>query len=212
MQAEILAEAAHIPIEKAERWAEHLTAAMDKYGIRKPRQQAAFIAQTGFESMWFQRTEENLKYSTPERIRAVWPYRFKSIDAARPFVRNPEKLANYVYANRIGNGDEHSGDGWRYRGRGLIQLTGKDNYREAQLGMELPLLATPDLLNLREYAALSAAWWWTDRNLNKLADVDDIDGISGYINRGDPTKTAHGEDERRDAYFHALHILDGLEA
>ncbi|MBA2348786.1 MAG: glycoside hydrolase family 19 protein, partial [Solirubrobacterales bacterium] len=179
------------------------------YDIRKPRQQAAFIAQTGYESQWFQRWVENLNYSTPQRIRNVWPYRFRSVGDAVPYVRNPQKLANFVYANRIGNGDVHSGDGWRFRGRGILQLTGKDNYREAQLGMKIPLLSQPELLEEKEYAAASAGWWWHNRSLNYFADRDDIDAISGYINRGDPGKTAHGEDERRDAYVHALQVLEG---
>lgn len=212
MDVQTFADAAHIPLERAERWLPHMELAMDVYAIHKPKQQAAFIAQLWCESMAFQRTEENLKYSTPERIRTVWPFRFRSVVDARPFIREPEKLANYVYANRIGNGDQHSGDGWRYRGRGLIQITGKDNYRAAQIGMELPLLATPDLLKMDEYAAASAAWWWHEHGLNAYADVDEIDKISGYINRGDANKTAVGEDERREAYVHALMILDGSNA
>jgi putative chitinase len=212
MDAQTFADAAQIPLERAARWLEHLLLAMDVYAIRKPKQQAAFIAQLGHESMGFQRTEENLRYSTPERIRAVWPFRFRSVVDARPFVRNPEGLANFVYSNRGGNGDAFSGDGWRYRGRGLLQITLKDNYRAAQIGMELPLLATPDLLKLDEYAAASAAWWWHEHGLNDFADVDEIDKISGVINRGDPDKVAVGEDERREAYVHALMILDGSDA
>lgn len=211
MDVDTFADAAQIPLERAERWLPHITLAMDVYAIRKPRQQAAFIAQTGHESMAFQRTEENLRYSTPERIRAVWPFRFRSVADARPFVRNPEKLANYVYANRGGNGDEHSGDGWRYRGRGLLQITLKNGYKAAQIGMQLPLLATPDMLKLDEYAAASAAWWWAEHGLNDFADIDEIDKISGVINRGDPDKVAVGEDERREAYVHALMILDGSD-
>lgn len=209
MDAELLAEAAQIPLVRAETWAEHIALAMDAYGIRTPMQQAAFIAQTGHESMWFQRVKENLNYSTPERIRAVWPFRFRSIEDARAYVRRPEKLANYVYALRNGNGDEHSGDGWRFFGRGLLQITGKANYLEAQKGMELPLLAHPEMLEELEYAAASAAWWWTEHSLNYYADRDDIDSISGYINRGDPKKVAHGQDERREAYAHALSVLGG---
>lgn len=209
MQAGVFSEAAQIPLERAERWVDCLASAMEHYSIRTPRQQAAFIAQTCHESMSYQRWVENLNYSTGERIRNVWPYRFVSVSDARQFVRKPEKLANRVYANRIGNGDEYSGDGWRYRGRGLIQLTGKDNYRQAQVGMKIPLLAEPELLEEHEYACASAAWYWHDRNLNYFADKDDIDSISGIINRGDPDKPALGHDERRDAYMHALHVLEG---
>ena len=209
MDAEVFAEAAQIPLERAQSWVDYINAAMDHYGIIAVKQQAAFIAQCGYESQWFQRWVENLNYSTPQRIRNVWPYRFRSVADAVPYVRNPEKLANFVYANRIGNGDVHSGDGWRHIGRGLIQLTGKNNYRDAQDGMKIPLLSQPELLELREYAAASAGWWWNDHNLNYFADRGDIDAISGYINRGDAEKTAHGEDERRDAYVHALQVLEG---
>jgi len=209
MDAEVLAEAAQIPLERAEDWIEHITAAMEHYGIRRPMQQAAFIAQTSHESMSYQRWVENLNYSTGERIRNVWPYRFVSVSDAKQFVRKPEALANRVYASRLGNGDEWSGDGWRYRGRGLIQLTGKDNYRAAEKGMRIPLLDQPELLEEKEYAAASAAWWWHDRNLNYWADKDDIDSISGIVNRGDPDKIAIGADERRELYTHALIVLEG---
>jgi putative chitinase len=209
MDAEVFAEAAQIPLERAERWAECLNAAMEHYGIRTPMQQAAFIAQTCHESQHYQRWIENLNYSTGERIRSVWPFRFLSLSDARQFVRRPEALANRVYANRLGNGDEHSGDGWRYRGRGLLQITGKANYREAQTGMKIPLLAEPELLEQHEYACASAAWWWHEHNLNYWADLDDIDSISGIINRGDPDKPALGEHERLDAYVHARHVLEG---
>jgi putative chitinase len=208
MDAELFAAAVQIPLERAERWATHLNSAMDHYGIRTYMQRAAFLSQTAHESAAFQRTLENLNYSTPERIRNVWPFRFKSIDSARPYVRNPMRLGNYVYANRLGNGDESSGDGFRYRGRGLIQLTGLDNYREAQKGMGLPVIAKPEMLEQDEFAAASAAWWWHHHNLNYWADQDDIDSVSGYINRGDPTKVALGQDERRDAYMHALFTLE----
>lgn len=209
MEAEVLAEAAQVPLARAEEWIDYIDAAMEHYSIRTPMQQAAFIAQTCHESQSYQRWVENLNYSTGERIRSVWPYRFVSLSDAKQFVRRPEALANRVYASRIGNGDEFSGDGWRYRGRGLIQLTGKDNYREAQKGMKIPLLAEPELLEQHEYAAASAAWWWHDRNLNFWADQDDIDSISGIINRGDPDKPALGQEERRDAYVHALYVLEG---
>jgi len=209
MDAEVLAEAAQIPLERAEEWIEYIDTAMEHYGIRRPMQQAAFIAQTSHESQSFQRWVENLNYSTGERIRNVWPYRFVSVSDAKQFVRKPEALANRVYASRLGNGDEWSGDGWRYRGRGLIQLTGKDNYRAAEKGMRIPLLDQPELLEQKEYAAASAAWWWHDRNLNYWADKGDIDSISGVVNRGDPDKPAMGQDERREAYTHALMVLEG---
>lgn len=209
MDAQTLSDATQIPLTRAEEWAEHIEAAMEHYSIRTPMQQAAFLAQTHHESGGFMRVRENLNYSTPERIRNVWPYRFRSIKDAELYVRKPEKLANIVYANRMGNGDEYSGDGWRYRGRGLIQITGKDNYRAAAKGMGLPLLAEPELLEEKEYAAASAGWYWYENNLNYWADKDDIDSIGGIINRGDPDKPAIAQDERREAYVHALYVLEG---
>lgn len=209
MDAELFGEAAQIPIERAEGWVDYVVDAMEHYAIRTPVQQAAFIAQTCHETMSYQRWVENLNYSSAQRIRNVWPYQFRSVDEARPYLRNPEKLANRVYANRNGNADEHSGEGWRFRGRGCLQLTGKNNYRNASKGMKIPLLAEPELLEQKEYAAASAAWWWYDQHLNYWADKNDIDSISGIINCGDPTKVAHGQDERREAYMHALYVLEG---
>lgn len=208
MDAQTLSDAANISIERAEQWLDHIDAAMNHYGIRRPQQQAAFIAQTAHESMGFARVVENLNYSTPERIRNIFPFRFRSVEAAKAYVRKPEKLANAVYSGRLGNGDEHTGDGWLYRGRGLIQITGRDNYRAAAKGMSLPLLDQPYLLEQPEFAAASAAWYWHENNLNHWADLGEIDAISGLINRGHPDKVAIGEDERRDAYVHAMHVLE----
>ena len=209
MDAVTFSKAALIPLARAERWLPFINEAMDRFGITTPMRQAAFLAQTAHESQWFQRTEENLTYSTPEMIRKVWPFRFPTLADARPFVREPVKLANRVYALRNGNGDEHSGDGWRYRGRGLIQLTGKTNYHIMQCRLRLPLLMEPDLLETDENAALSAACYWNEHNLNQFADRDDIDAISGLINRGDPMKTAHKQEERRDLYVHVALVLEG---
>ena len=119
-------------------------------------------------------------------------------------------LANFVYQLRNGNGDEASGDGFNYRGRGLIQLTGRENYRAAQAALNLPLMAHPELLEQPAHAAMSAAWYWHEHNLNRWADLDDIDAISGLINRGDPLKVAMKQEERREGYVHALEVLEGL--
>lgn len=209
MNLDEFAASANIPQERAEQWLEHVEAAMDRFGIRRPKQQAAFLAQICHESGGLLRVRENMNYSTPELLRKVWPYKFRTVEAARAYVRQPEKLANFVYAGRNGNGDEYSGDGWRYRGGGLIQLTGKYNYRNAEKGLEIPLIDQPELIEQKEHAAASAGWYWHEHNLNHYADLGEIDCISGIINRGDPSKVALHEEERREAYVHALHVLNG---
>jgi putative chitinase len=158
----------------------------------------AFLAQIAHESAELTRLEENLSYSAA-RILAVWPGRFPTLESARPFERAPERLANRVYASRLGNGDVASGDGWRFRGRGLLQITGRGSYRAAAQALGLPLEAEPERLATPEIAALSAAHFWRSRGLNELADDrsgDDDDAdfvrISITIN-GD----RHGLNERR---------------
>lgn len=134
----------------------------------------AFLAQIGHESGDLRHTEENLNYSA-EALRRVFPKYFPDGATLRKYARQPEMIANRVYANRLGNGDEASGDGWRYRGRGLIQLTGKENYIKAGAGMAgLPAgvtpVGTPDIIAQPRWAAESAAWWWEAHGLNALAD------------------------------------------
>ena len=130
-----------------------------------------FLAQLAHESALFERLVENLNYTSPQQIMQTWPKRFKTKTAAMAFVRHPERLANYVYADRIGNGDAASGDGWKYRGRGLIQVTGKDNYRDASESLGLPLLEEPELLEEPVHAADAAGWFWKQRDLNQFWDM-----------------------------------------
>jgi predicted chitinase len=118
------------------RWALALNAAMDRFDITTPARVAAFLAQTAHESAEFRTLVENLSYSAAGLCKN-WPNRFATPDVAKPYERNPELLANYVYAKRLGNGDAASGDGWRFRGRGLIQLTGRGNYRSCGLALTL---------------------------------------------------------------------------
>ncbi len=169
-------------LARADEWRAALNEAMDRFDITTPRRAAAFLAQVAHESDEFQRLEENLSY-TAARLCAVWPNRFATVDAARPYERNPQLLANYVYARRLGNGDVATGDGWRFRGRGLIQLTGRGNYRSCGVAIALPLEAEPDRLEQPEPAALAAAQFWNSRGLNHLADdesgdTDDEDFVS----------------------------------
>ncbi|MBS1132385.1 MAG: glycoside hydrolase [Proteobacteria bacterium] len=172
-------------------WAPVLSAAMQHYEIDTPARIASFLAQTGHESGQFNRLVESLNYTTPQRLMKVWPKRFPSEAIAAPYVRNEERLANYVYANRLGNGDAQSGDGYKYRGRGLIQVTGRSNYAACAKALGLDLLHDPGLLIQPRYAALSAAWFWNSRGLNALADdrtgdddLEDFTVITRTINGG----------------------------
>ena len=122
-----------------------------------------------------------LNYSAQGLMR-TWPSRFPDLDVAEKYEHNPEKIANKVYAGRMGNIEE--GDGWKYHGRGLIQLTGRENYANFGHNASVDVLSNPDLLITPEYACLSAAWYWNKRNLNELADKMDVEGITKKINGG----------------------------
>lgn len=180
-----------MPLCDAEQWLMPLNAAMARFEINTPTRMAAFLAQLAHESTETTHLTEGLFYSRPERLCAVWPKRFPTTTAALPYIKNPEKLANFVYASRGGNGDEASGDGWRYRGRGLFQLTFRDNYRLAGLALNLPLADDPDIVATPEVAALTAAHYWQRLGLNALADhqpgdddMQDFVQISVRINGG----------------------------
>jgi putative chitinase len=171
-------------------WVTPLNAAAQRFEITTPERLAAFLAQIAHESAELTRLEENLSYSAT-RIMAVWPGRFPTLGSAQPFERAPEALANRVYASRLGNGDGASGDGWRFRGRGLLQITGRGNYRTAAQALLLPLEGEPERLATPDVATLSAAHFWHSRGLNELADDrsgDDDDAdfvrISVIINGG----------------------------
>jgi putative chitinase len=155
-------------------WTAALNVAMDRFQINTPQRGAAFLAQVAHESAEFKRLVENLNYSAA-RLCAVWPGRFPSPDIAKPYANNPEALANYVYAKRLGNGDVATGDGWLFRGRGLIQLTGRGNYHSCGLAVALPLDTEPQRLESAAAAALAAAQFWQSRGLNHLADDDNDD-------------------------------------
>ena len=182
-----------------------LNRAMLRWKIDSRLRTAAFIAQIGHESGQLRNMVENLNYSAEALVR-VWPSRFASGTAAT-YARQPEKIANRAYGGRMGNGPEASGDGWRYRGRGLIQLTGRDNYRAAAEALGLPLLDEPQLLEQAEHAAQSAAWWWKARGLNELADAGKISDIGSIINTGQPGRTPAGAAERKAFYDIALRVL-----
>lgn len=172
-------------------WADALNPAMAQFQINNPGRIASFLAQTGHESGQFNRLTEGLYYKTAARLVAVWPKRFPNEAAAAPYVANEQKLANYIYALRIGNGPESSGDGYRFRGRGLIQITGRSNYADVGKALGVDLLATPELLIEPKWAALSAAYFWFGHGLNALADdetddndIEDFTTMTKKINGG----------------------------
>lgn len=169
-------------IKQATLWLPHIIAAIDKYGIRYRVERAAFLAQIGVESGGLERVEEGLTYTTPERLQAVWPTRFKTREAALPYVRNPKALADLVYGGRMGN--TQPGDGYRYRGRGLKQLTGRSNYAAYAAASGVDVVSNPDLLLHPKYAADSAAWFWSVNGCAALAADQDWKGLTRRINGG----------------------------
>jgi len=164
-------------------WVEPLEEVFHRYEINTPSRQAAFIGQCAHESANFKTLEENLNYSA-EGLMKTWPSRFPTLEAAKPYHRNPEKIANRVYGGRMGNGLEETGDGWLYHGRGLIQLTGKDNYTLAGDALGMDFVHSPDYVLVPKYAALTAGWFWNKRSLNKEADAQDYTAMTKKINGG----------------------------
>ncbi|MFC4636512.1 glycoside hydrolase family 19 protein [Dokdonia ponticola] len=158
-------------------------AILDQYEINTPLRKAHFLAQISHESGSFKYVSENLNYSA-KALYAVFRKYFPTLAAAEAYARQPEKIANKVYANRMGNCDEASGEGWKYRGRGLIQLTGKDNYRSFSADAGQDFVANPSLVAQPEWALASACWFWKKRRINRYADADDIHMVTKLINGG----------------------------
>lgn len=177
-----------------------LMTATTEFDITTPLREAAFIAQVGHESNHLNAISENLNYSAEGLIR-TFPRYFTSSQAA-VYARNPEKIANRVYANRMGNGPEESGEGWRYRGAGLIQLTGKNNQHAAADYFGIDYMGIGDWLRTPEGAARSAAWFWHVNGLNPPADAEDMREITRVINGG-----FNGLDERLALYERAREVL-----
>jgi len=183
------------------KWLQPLIDTFIKYNISTTQRQASFIGQCQHESNNFRTLEENLHYSAAGLMR-VWPSRFTSDVVAQAYANNPEKIANKVYSGRMGNGDEESGDGWAYHGRGLIQLTGRDNYKNCGDALGLALITNPELLAMPKGACLSAGWFWNKKGLNELADVKDYETMTKRINGG-----TLGLDDRIAKINKALEIL-----
>lgn len=199
MNSEQLAQALNMSPAKAEEWIDAINTTFETFGIETSEQQASFLGQCGHESAGFSVLVENLNYKA-ESLCKVWPKRFPSLEMAQPYHRNPEKIANHVYASRMGNGDEDSGDGWAYRGRGLIQLTGRDNYRACGEALGVDLEANPEYVETPMYAALSAGWFWNKNHLNNVAS--DITALTKKINGG-----THGLEDRVARTQRALDVL-----
>ena len=163
------------------KWLQPLEDTFEKYEINTPKRQAAFIGQCAHESGNFKVLQENLNYSS-EGLMKTWPSRFPTKEIADQYARNPVKIAGKVYNGRLGNANEE--EAAKYLGRGLIQLTGKENYGNCGSGIGVDLLGDPDLLSTPEYAALSAGWFWNKKGLNSLADSSDIETMTKRINGG----------------------------
>lgn len=201
----------------AQLWAKPLSDACALYAITTPKRLAAFVAQVGHESASLKKLVENLNYGA-QGLADTWPSRYAVNPNARPRVpnqlaraleRKPQAIANNAYANRMGNGPESSGDGWKHRGRGPIQNTGKANHagmrdtlRAKGVKAVPDFEASPELLEVPQWGALAAAAYWDANNLNKLADAGRFDEISQRINNGQT-----GAADRRARYARALPIL-----
>jgi putative chitinase len=182
-------------------WYEAISSILPEYEINTPQRVAAFLAQCAHESGGFVFLKENLNYKAAS-LRKVFPKYFPDDATAAAYANKPERIANRVYANRMGNGPEDSGDGWRYCGRGLIQLTGKDNYTFFAASIDVPVEEASEYLQTFEGAVQSACFFWDQNNLNKWADAGDILTLTKRINGG-----TIGLEDRIKHYEHALHIF-----
>ncbi|CAB4131298.1 COG3179 Predicted chitinase [uncultured Caudovirales phage] len=165
------------------KWVDPLNETFHKFNIGTAKQQAAFIGQCGHECGNFRILEENLNYKA-ETLMKLWKSRFPTLEIANQYAKNPQKIANKVYANRMGNRDESSGDGYRFRGRGCIQTTGHANYYHAGQALGVDFVMEPDLVASPKYAALTAGFFWSTHGLNALAEAQNHKSITKRINGG----------------------------
>ena len=184
-----------------EHWYNALSKLLPDYGIDTPARMAAFLAQCAHESGDFKFIKENLNYRAASLRKTFGKY-FPTDEIAQQYANKPEKIANRVYANRMGNGPEESGDGYRYCGRGLIQLTGKENYFWFAASLQITPEEASEYMETFEGAAQSACWFWETNNLNQWADAKDILTLTKRINGG-----TIGLDDRKRHFEHALHIF-----
>jgi putative chitinase len=187
-----------------EHWHHALEQLFPDYDINTPRRMAAFIAQCAHESGGFMVLKENLNYK-PASLRKLFSKYFPTDELAQQYCSKPNKqaaIANRIYGGRMGNGDESSGDGYRFCGRGLIQLTGRSNYQSFADSLEMKIEDVPEYLATFEGAAQSACWFWETNKLNQWADAGDILTLTKRINGG-----TIGLEDRKKHYDHALHVL-----
>jgi putative chitinase len=184
-----------------EHWYNALNEILPEYEINTPKRVAAFLAQCAHESGGFKFLKENLNYKAAS-LRKVFPKYFPNDAIAAQYAGKGEMIANRVYGARMGNGPEETGDGYRYCGRGLIQLTGKDNYSWFAASLDMPVEDVPEYLGTFEGAVQSACWFWESNNLNEFADKGDILTMTKRINGG-----TIGLEDRKKHYEHALHIF-----
>jgi putative chitinase len=184
-----------------EYWYSALLKCLPDYEINTPERVAAFVAQCSHESAGFKTLKENLNYRAESLLR-VFPKYFPSLELAQEYAHDQEAIANRVYANRMGNGSEDSGDGFKYCGRGLIQLTGKNNYTAFAQSIDTALEEIPEFLTTFEGAVQSACWFWDSNNLNQYADTSDILTLTKRINGG-----TIGLEDRKKHYEHALRVF-----
>ncbi len=209
--------AAGVKQATAQKWVDAVAAACQEFNINTPQRIAGFLSQCAHESGGFERLQENLNYSA-DGMAGIWPRRFAVLGPdgkpvkkdgknqpnkfALALHRKPEMIANVVYSSRMGNGPTESAEGWKYRGRGLKQLTGKDNHRACSAGLGVDLVENPDLLLEPVYAARSAAWFWATNKCNNFADAGDIEGLTKKINGG-----LIGIEDRKKRYASAMRSL-----
>ena len=182
-------------------WVDALNETFTRFNINSNNQKAMFIGQCSHECGNFRLLEENLNYRA-ETLMKLWPKRFPSLEFAKQYEKNPRKIANSVYANRMGNRDEASGDGYRFRGRGALQCTGHSTYFHAGKALGVDFVMQPDLVATPKYAALTAGWFWETHKLNPPADALDYTKVTKIINGG-----TIGLDDRIKHVQHALAVL-----
>ncbi len=187
---------------QAKLFAPYIDQTCKRFDIWSPMLRAAFIAQAMHESMSFTRMEESLYYRSPDRIRGVWPSRFKTAADAAHLIMDPKGLANAVYSNRLGNGDPASGEGWKYRGRGIFMLTGCANYMVAGDALGQDFKRHPELVSMPEHAAMTAGWFWKTRGCNEAMTSHGLDATSQLINGG-----MVGAADRRELYSTCREVI-----
>lgn len=187
---------------------EPLNRIIQKFSINTKNRLCAFLAQIDVESGGLRFREENLNYSA-ERLLQVFPRYFKTIEEARRYAGNPQAIANRVYGNRMGNGPEESGDGWRFRGAGWIQLTGRNNFQAFANDNNMTIENAVNYARTLDGAWEVSGWFWNRNRLNVPADRGDIDEVSRIVNAGPAgsLSSVHGLQERRNSYERALRLF-----